>query len=260
MMSLSRVIKSGFVGSNHSEGVAIPFKSITQPEEHSDQTLSWTVEQAKRESRQLLHDAKMKAQEALEEAQLTYQQTMDQIEQHKNNWEEEKQQLQKNAYEEAFAQGYEEGRNKGYDDLTHLLEEAKEIVSSSKDTLHKQLEENEFVILELAIKASEKIMSVKLEDDPAAFLPIVKKGIKEAREMREIKIYTAIQQFTFLQQEREELLSIFPVDVKLYIYPEEELEPFQCFIESSQGRIDISIDTQLTELKAGLAEVLGSGK
>ena len=75
--------------------------------------------------------------------------------------------------------------------------------------------------------------------------------------MREVKVYVALQQFHHVQQERAELRAMFPLDVQLYIYPEEELEPFQCFIESNQGRIDVSIDTQLGEMKKKLSLLLG---
>ncbi|WP_166786716.1 flagellar assembly protein FliH [Jeotgalibacillus salarius] len=257
---MSRIIKSGFVGESQTIGKSIPFRQIMPDAAHTDDTLSWTVEQARRESNRLMMDAGEQAQKLLEDAQQQTEKLLSQIDEKRNHWEKEKEELQKQAYEEAFAQGYEEGRNKGYSDVSQLIEEAQEVVISAKSTLQAHLEENELVILELSIKAAEKIMSQKLEESPESFLPIVKKGIKEAREMKEIKIYTAVQQFSFLQEEREELLAIFPTDVKLYIYPEEELEPYKCFIETGNGRIDISIDTQLSELKAGLAEILGSKK
>ena len=165
--------------------------------------------------------------------------------------------MQKQAYEEAFTQGYEEGREKGFGDLFQSIEEAKGIVASSKSALQDHLEENEHVILELAMKAAERILAQKLEEQPEIFLSVVKKGIKEAREMKEIKIYIALQQFDLIQKERAELRAMFPVDVQLYIYPEDELEPYQCFIESNQGRIDVSIDAQLSELKRKLSLLLG---
>ncbi|MBM7579856.1 flagellar assembly protein FliH [Jeotgalibacillus terrae] len=257
---MSRIIKSGFVGEVQAAGKAIPFRQINPDITHSDDTLSWTVEQARRESNRLVMDASDQAQKLLEDVHQQTEEMLASIDQKKEQWAQEKEQLQKQAYEEAFAQGYEEGRNKGYDDVSHLIAEAQEVVASAKGTLQAHLEENELVILELAMRAAEKILSQKLEESPESFLPIVKKGVKEAREMKEVKIYTAVQQFSFLQEERDELLAIFPTDVKLYIYPEEELEPYKCFIETANGRIDISIDTQLTELKAGLSEILGSMK
>ncbi|MFB1081112.1 flagellar assembly protein FliH [Jeotgalibacillus sp. JSM ZJ347] len=257
---MSRIIKSGFVGEPQSVGKPIPFRQILSNAEHTDDTLTWTVEQARRESNKLVQDANVQAQQLLEDAQQQTEELLSRIEEKKNQWQIEKEALQKQAYEEAFAQGYEEGRNKGYNDVSHLINGAQEVAASAKEALQAHLEENEMVILELAIKAAEKIISQQLGGSPEKYLPVVKKGIKEAREMKEVKIYTAVQQFTYLQSEREELLALFPTDVKLYIYPEEELEPYKCFIETANGRIDISIDTQLTELKAGLVEILRSTK
>ena len=256
-MSLSRVIKSNYVGSAVKEAKAIPFRPIHIGDLDSDNTLAWTVDQAKRESDKLVMDAQQRSDSMLEIAQQQADSLFQEIENKRTAWEEEKVALQKQAYEEAFGQGYEEGREKGFADLFHSIEEAKQIVASSKEALQDHIEHNEHVILELAMKSAERILALTLEEQPDKFLSIVKKGIKEAREMREVKVYVALQQFHHVQQERAELRAMFPLDVQLYIYPEEELEPFQCFIESNQGRIDVSIDTQLGEMKQKLSLLLG---
>ena len=60
----------------------------------------------------------------------------------------------------------------------------------------------------------------------------------------------------FLLSKKEELLSIFPQDTNLVIYPDSDLSEDSCLIESPSGRIDARIDTQLTEIKMNLIEFL----
>ena len=47
-------------------------------------------------------------------------------------------------------------------------------------------------------------------------------------------------------------------DIDFYIYPDDELEETSCIIESENGRIDASVDSQLEEIKIKLFEMLES--
>ncbi|MDG5470288.1 flagellar assembly protein FliH [Jeotgalibacillus sp. ET6] len=250
------MIKSQIVHSSSDNARAIPFRPVINGNSDQQNTLAWTVEQAQLESVRIVEKAKQYAFDLKSNAKQKADSLLTDVMNEKNNWEEEKRSIQQEAYEKAFGQGYEEGREKGYTDLFHSLEEAKEIVSSAKEALHEQAERNEQVILQLAIGTAEKILAQTLEQEPERFLQIVKKAIKEVREMKEVKIYTAVPQYALLHKNREELIAVFPIDVQLSIYPEDELEPNQCFIETTQGRIDLSIDSQLTQLKLKLSQLL----
>ncbi|WP_232304270.1 flagellar assembly protein FliH [Jeotgalibacillus campisalis] len=251
------MIKSKAVNSSSYDAKNIPFRPVIRGNTDQQDSLVWTVEQAHLESARIVEQAKHNAFTLESSAKQKADAALTDIKNEKNNWTEEKRVIQQEAYEKAFGQGYEEGREKGYTDLFHSLEEAKKIVSSAKEALYEHIERNEQVILELAIQTAQKILAQTLEDEPDRYLAVVKKAIKEVREMKEVKIYIAIAQYSLLHQERDELLAIFPVDVQLSIYPEDELEPYQCYIETTQGRIDLSIDTQLTQLKLKLTELLG---
>ncbi|KIL44885.1 flagellar assembly protein FliH [Jeotgalibacillus soli] len=254
---MSRIIKSQSVGISLKEAKSIPFLPLDFSEPHLNDSLQWTVDQAKKESTQLIADAQKRSQLIIKQAEDRAAELSSQIQQQQLGWEEERTLLQQDAYEKAFQLGHEEGREKGYSDLSSAIEEAKQMIAASKEAFEDHINNSEQVILQIAMKSTEKILAQVLEDKPERFLEVVKKGIKEAREMKEVKVYVALQQFTLVQQEREELRAIFPVDVQLYIYPEEELAPYQCFIESNQGRIDVSVDAQLTQMKRKLSDLLG---
>lgn len=54
------------------------------------------------------------------------------------------------------------------------------------------------------------------------------------------------------------MIALFPKELDFYIYPDEELSEMDCIIESANGRIDASIDSQLEEIKNKLIELLES--
>ncbi|PPA72058.1 flagellar assembly protein FliH [Jeotgalibacillus proteolyticus] len=257
---MSRIIKADFVQSPSLHAKSIPFQPFsiagTDVHEFEHQTLNQTQE----ESSRILAEANMQALSAIDEAEAKAAQVFKQIDNEKLKWENERVNLQREAYEKAFAQGYEEGREKGFAELHHSVEEARNIVSSTKEALQEHLDRNEKVILQLAMASAEKIMGQALKEDPSSYLSIVKKGLKEVREMKEIKLFIAVEQFALINEKRSELFGLFPPEIQLYLYPEEELEPYQGFIETKNGRIDISLDTQLDEMKQKLKAVLESSR
>lgn len=173
-------------------------------------------------------------------------------------WTEEKQRLQQEAYDEAFQIGFSEGREKALGDMNASIEQAAETTRQSQDNAQQYQASQERVILEIAMKASERIIGTVLEDDEEKFLDVVKKALKEVREMKEIKLYVSLDYYPLVSENRGELASIFPPEVPFLIFPNEDFESTECYIETNHGRIVVSIDEQLTHLRQQLIEVLES--
>ncbi len=174
-------------------------------------------------------------------------------------WEQEKTALQQQAYDEGFQVGYEEGRSKSISDMSESVKIANEVTIQSKENALKYLDEQERNILEIAMRTAERILGKTLEENEEAFLSIVKRGLKEAREMKEIKLYISVSQFELVSSNRAELASIFPPDVPFLIFANDDFDTNDCIIETNQGRIVVSVDEQLNELKEKLVEMLESG-
>ncbi|MDN4607465.1 flagellar assembly protein FliH [Sporosarcina highlanderae] len=174
-------------------------------------------------------------------------------------WEEEKTRLQQQAYEEGFQIGYEEGRSKALSDMSDSVNIANEVTVKSHDNSKKYLENQERVILEIAMKTAERILGTTLEDDKKKFLSIVKKGLKEAREMKEVKLYVPTTHFDFISSNRSELMAIFPPEVPFLIFANDDFDENDCIIETNQGRIVVSVDEQLSMLKEQLFDLMESG-
>ncbi|MBS4203786.1 flagellar assembly protein FliH [Lederbergia citrea] len=205
---------------------------------------------------EILQDAEQKAKKVLDEANHHASQLLSQVQQQQGEWEQKKQELINQAYEEGLQIGINEGRVNGYSEYEKLILQAKEVVELSKSAFHEHVSDAESTILELAITAAERIIHSSLAEDHEKFLPIVKKAIKEAREFKEVQIHVHPLQYDLLIAEKKDLDAIFPSNTQCFIYPDAELEEYACFIESENGRIDASISSQLVELKKQLMELL----
>ena len=264
MTSLSRIIRSSYAKQlEDDKKVEIQLKNLftqqfsgdecDEPEEEAI-----TKEDIYAERDRILVEAHREIEEQKVEFEKYRNEQLEMIEQLKQLWEEEKLVLEQQAYDTGFQQGYEEGIKKANADMAESLKTANEVIETSKQNAAAYIEEQERVILELSLTAAERIIGATLDRNDELFVSIVKRGLKEAREMKEIKIYVSPQYHNVVSNNRAELVEMFPTDVPLLIFVNEDLSSTECYIETNHGRIVVSIDEQLNELRLKLNELLNS--
>ncbi|WP_442599497.1 flagellar assembly protein FliH [Neobacillus sp. D3-1R] len=251
---MSRLIKSGWANPNPLEQKVISIRTIVQPEDETQFNIDHVFEKSKDE---IILDAQNEANSILKNANEEAEKIIQQINMEKKQWEHEKQQLAVTAQEEGFNQGILQGRDQGYIEFQELIQTAQEVVVASKNEYQKLIDSADQTILNIALSVAEKILNQKLENHEQ-FFPIVKGALKEAKEYREVQLHIHPSQYGFLLSQKDELMSLFPRETDFYLYPDYSLDEWSCIIESSNGRIDASIDSQLKEMKKKLLELVES--
>ncbi|MFJ7747044.1 flagellar assembly protein FliH [Peribacillus sp. NPDC097295] len=250
---MSRIIKSHQAKQEESKKIAIKIRQfdIHATENDDGQVTNHyqpdeSCYQAKQEADAILIEARRQAEAMVEE-----------IQQARDYWEQQEKKLYiEQAQKEGYQQGIEDGIQKGYNEIAGDIAFAKEVVEASKNDYQQHLESSESVILDLALNVAKKIIGRQLENEQETFLSLVKGAIKEAKDYREVQIHIHPARYHSILSHKEELISIFPKDTELYIYPDDELKESSCIIESENGRIDASVDSQLQEIKVKLTELL----
>ncbi|RFU71285.1 flagellar assembly protein FliH [Peribacillus saganii] len=253
MTSLSRIIKSNHASQQVSEDRTIKIRTFSLQQEDIEEaampeeiTSSMLLEEASMEAERIIEKANQQAWDIIQEANLS-----------RERWEqEEKPMLMQAAREEGFQRGYEAGQQQGYKEMAESIAFAKDIVQSSKNDYRIKIESSEKTILELGLKVAERIIGLKLDESEEAFYSIVKRAIREAREYDEVQLHVNPVHYGFLLTQKDELEGIFPRQTDLFIYPDEQMDEHSCYIESSNGRINASVDSQLLEVKQKLIELL----
>lgn len=208
--------------------------------------------------------AKVRKQLQLERAQVNeeLQQQREQLELEiqaaREAWLKEKEIIQQQAYEAGFAQGYEEGNLKIQSDLHVKIAEVNENVAHGISNGEAYLQSQEQVILELAIESANRIVGRQVSSDPEVFIDIIKRALVEARDAEFIKIYVTSEYYAFITSKREELMTLLPPNLLFTIFIDEKLHGTESYLESNHGRMIISIDSQLKELKKSLLEIMES--
>lgn len=263
MTSLSRIIRSVHTQSNGDHVKKIQIREMFELHEIENGEIQpqkqITMEEVLEERERLLAEARATIQaerEAFEQEKQIFSQEIEHL---KQDWEEERPNRVQEAYDEGFGQGYEDGTNKANEAMAQSLQTANEIIIQAGENARKYIEDQESIILELGLTAAERIIDTSLERDNELFVSIVRRGLKEAREMKEIKIYVSPTYYALITSNRDELAEMFPTDVPFMIFVNEDLEnETDCYIETNHGRIVVSIDEQLNELRLKLHEILES--
>lgn len=202
-------------------------------------------------------NAKEQAASIVQQAENQFNEIMHQIEVEKKNWHAEKEHWIEMAKQEGYSEGFDLGKQEGFKEYKTIIDEAHKIVELSKIDYQKNIEQSEMTILNLAVKTAEKIMGYTLDLNPNVFLNLVKRVIKEVKAHQDIQINVHPMYYDLILSQKEEIKTLFNSPVtELYINPDDELEPTNCILESSFGRIDASIDSQLNELKTKLLQIL----
>lgn len=254
MILLSRLIKSQWATPIQDKEKVISIKIFEKvSQEIENETTQLDIHNHHEE---VLKEAQVQANEIIKNAKNEADFFQQQIEEQRLAFEYEKERIAEQARETGYTAGLEEGHEKGYLEYREIIQLAKEVVESSKKDYRSHVESAEKTILELGLKVAGKIIGQSLDESDEAFISIVKRAIKEARENQEVQLHVHPSHYDLLLANKEELIMLFPKDVDFYIYPDDELSESSCIIESANGRIDASIDSQLEEIQRKLIEML----
>ncbi|SES75062.1 flagellar assembly protein FliH [Oceanobacillus limi] len=207
-----------------------------------------------------LTELRNEVEKLTKQKEATLLETKQQIENEKKNWEDEKQQLVEVAKEEGYQIGFNQGKEEGYNECSNLLEQANSILQSARNDYHATIEKSDDSIIELAIHVAEKIMKQQINDHPESFVPIVKEAIHSLKDKSLITIYLHPSNHEYVLQQKKELQHIVEKQAELSILVDESAKEGTCIIEHPFGKVDASIDTQLTQLRDVLFEVIMENK
>ncbi|MGD6793721.1 flagellar assembly protein FliH [Metabacillus indicus] len=205
----------------------------------------------------VMHQAKADADQLLEHARVQADRILMQAKDEQEKWISEKKQQELEAREEGFQAGFETGRQEALQQYSSFLSEAKTIVEQAKEDYIEKVSQSEETIINLAVKLSEKIMYIKLEEHPACFADLVKKALHEVREHPEIKVFVNPLYYSRLLKQKSELEDVLLSKADLFIYPDESLQEGSCVIESPSGTMDAGVDAQLNQLKKSMLQLIG---
>jgi flagellar assembly protein FliH len=162
--------------------------------------------------------------------------------------------LKQQAFQSGYEDGYKEGISEASKQYEETLESARKIVETTEVEKIKRIEASEETIIDLSIGIAKKIVSDTLQANGDAWFKLVRDAINEVKEKGEIKLFVHPNQFYLTNEFRADFEAHSQMVVS--VYPDGNLKENQCLIDTKNGLIDASIDTQLEVLREKLIEVI----
>ena len=219
-------------------------KTESQPYiEENETTLQIKIDQLRQE----IENLSSQKEKLLEDIRLA-------IENEKEAWEEQKEVERKEAQQVGYKVGFDEAYEKVFEQYDEHLNEANNIVTLAKEDYDKTISKHEQAIVNLAIAVAEKITIAKIEEDPAQFQQMVEQAILELKDSSNVEIFVHPSQYDFILKQKEELQQMVRDEDIISVYSDKTLDEYSCVIKHLYGQIDVSVDTQLKQLKRALEE------
>lgn len=202
---------------------------------------------------QLLEEARREANQILEDADREYEQKM-------LNAQNSSDSIVSNAYdqakgimEQAKAEGYQDGYNRGVDDSQEI---AKQIVDEAlliKDEWLQMrqtiMKDAEVEMVGIVIEAIEKILEYKVETDQTLIESLIKQGIGRVTKSHLVSIRVSNEDYNHALSVKPMIIATSDKIEDIEIKRDPTLENGSCIIDTDSGSIDSGIQTQLEQIK-----------
>jgi len=234
MRLLSSIIKSSQViegKSNYSQNVLDSTKKINEAKLNAAKEYEDIIIKAKEEAEKIISEAEKNTEKFLEETYLKSKAILDE------------------SKERGFNEGYDIGYNEGKKVSDELIEEANEIKRDylkEKDRVLKSIEND---VIDLVLTISEKIIYQKLEDDKEVIISIILKGLDSLNARDKVIIRVAKEDYDIIELSKKRLLAMASLIEDIEVKIDNKLVRGNCIVETSKGNVDVSIDSQLEEMK-----------
>ena len=250
---MSRVLKTGqTVAGGAKVGVYQPQIEVqpSQEQQNGERTIKSELELLSEEKQKILDTARSQAEKfaagILEEAYSKRDKLV-------NTAYEEAERIKKNAQEE----GYRKGIDQSCGEIAAELATLRQSVEEMGQQLAVYEQETEDKIIKLTLDVAEKILTRRIEDDNTIIADIVEKAVLSERDKNDIIIHITDKSSKLvdnLEQRLEPLREKVSGTIKMK--PEDE-PPGYARIETEEGIIDVSVNTQLENLREQLALLAG---
>ncbi|MFH0702709.1 MAG: FliH/SctL family protein [bacterium] len=209
--------------------------------EHQQKQIEEFFDDAKKQAEEIIKNANIEASKIVEnanqQAQVILQQAHDVV---------------KQAQQEGFDTGYNDGFNKILSDSVNQIKNIEFITKATFKVKQEIISSSEREILQLTITIAEKIIRQYLEIHPEIILNIVKSAVNEIKDKEEIKILVNPALTQCLYDFSDELKQTIKGLKSLKIIEDKTIPADGVIIESPESRIDARLETQIAEISKRL--------
>lgn len=151
--------------------------------------------------------------------------------------------------EVAKKDGYQDGINLAQKDLENLKEKFAEFFNYKEEVYAKVSE----CIMDISIEIARKIINKEIETDKEYILPIIKGAVEEVNKTEnKITLKVMPKDVEIVRDKIADIFSGNYFEAKISVVPDNDIKDGGVIVETSNGLIDASIETQLAIIEKAL--------
>jgi flagellar assembly protein FliH len=168
--------------------------------------------------------------------------------------------IQKQAYDEGYALGKDEGYKaaleKKTNEINRGLLDLSDVMQSVQNLKPELISNNESHIMHLIYQIAEKIAYDHIEQKPEVILEVIRRAIHTAQAEEEVTVMVAPEQVAFLEQYKNSDNEKYEFLENIRLQPSDQILPGGCIIETNYGAIDARIGERFKKIWAELSAAI----
>lgn len=210
------------------------------------------IENAMRKSEEIINSAYKKSEEILNDTHKRVQETF------KSSENKGYEKGYKTGYKEGYAKGYDIGYKEGKNDSEILISQALKIKKEYIDKRNNLLKDTEKDLIQLVISVYEKVFCKKVEEGEEMIVSLILSGIDNLEISQKLTIIVSREDYEIIERSKDIILAKASLVDDIDIRVNSDMVKGDCILETSKGNVDVSIQTQLREIKDLLLTILNN--
>lgn len=165
------------------------------------------------------------------------------------------QETQEKGFQDGYKQGTAEAIVEVKQQHAEMLHEAQSVLQQAFLLKEQIIQEAEPFLIELSCAIAEKIVHTQLTLSPDLVIDYMKTMLSRRKEKGVVTLCVSPNQFAYIQDARDELLTTLDSQAELQILPDSSVADHGCVLRTTYGSMDARIDTQLNEIKSALQQI-----
>ena len=161
---------------------------------------------------------------------------------------------------EAYAEGFRKGEQEGKTAAGNRIQQAVDALTrAAEDLMRLQQtlsEKSEARLVELALAIGRKVVGYEIASNREVVVNIAREALKSVGNLQEVTLKLNPQDLRFLEENQMSVAQLAPHISVVRVEASDSIEQGGCVIDSSCGRVDAQIDSQLTLIETAFEREL----
>lgn len=160
--------------------------------------------------------------------------------------------LAEEASTQGFQAGFDQGTLQAEEEFRQKRQEMHELIQTAYEEKARVIQQSEPFLLSLSVKVAEKVIKEELKQHKEQLLNIVKQALIHIEESEDVVMHVSPDDYPIILPFLEELKTYVRANSELKLIPVPNLETGGCMIHTASGSYDVTVDSQLQEIKKHL--------